>query len=245
MLRRSLESAPPQWGQVGLTDSGVGFRYGGQHRIRHRAGRDRLRRQLRDLDRAAGQARWSFATLGGLLDGWLNQADLTGSRPRGLLSGVAFLLLREPRLHRQAEPTKLREHISITFRVMTRNAPVRRGVSELRARPRASGLAAARRADKVAWLSPCEILLSTSANFSFTTENRNVEFGGRADDECVPTSRGCGLPGTAARMERTLAALQRRTATAARALRDRPVSVGGCVGLGQLWPEPPNDELAR
>jgi MFS family permease len=69
------------------------------------------------------------AILGGLLAGWAStRLTYWVSVPVALLSGVAFLLLREPRLHRQGRPAKLREHVGITFRVMTRNAPVRRAL---------------------------------------------------------------------------------------------------------------------
>lgn len=67
------------------------------------------------------------AILGGLLAGWTStRLTYWISVPVALLSGAAFLLLKEPQLHRQGEPAKLREHIFITFRVMTRQATVRR-----------------------------------------------------------------------------------------------------------------------
>lgn len=60
-----------------------------------------------------------------LAGGWV--ASLTSTRttylltiPFALLSIVAYLKFREPRLHRAAEPTPLRRHLAITFQTLTR-----------------------------------------------------------------------------------------------------------------------------
>lgn len=67
------------------------------------------------------------ALLGGVLAG-LTSARLTYllTVPATLLSVVAFLRFREPRLHREAEPVALREHVRTTFSAMARIPGVRR-----------------------------------------------------------------------------------------------------------------------
>lgn len=69
------------------------------------------------------------AIFGGLLAGWAStRLTYWITVPIALLSGAAFLLLREPRLHRQGEPTGLRQHIGLTFTMMTRSAAARRAL---------------------------------------------------------------------------------------------------------------------
>lgn len=64
---------------------------------------------------------------GSLAGGWV--AGLAGTRvtyfltiPFAVLSIVAYVRFREPRLHRAAEPTPLREHLAITVRTVTGQA---------------------------------------------------------------------------------------------------------------------------
>jgi predicted MFS family arabinose efflux permease len=67
------------------------------------------------------------ALLGGLLAGWVSpRFTYYASVPFAVLSVGAFLLFREPRLHRRSEPTSLRQHLSTMFAVMTRQRRVRR-----------------------------------------------------------------------------------------------------------------------
>ena len=60
-----------------------------------------------------------------LLGGWLT--GLTSTRvtyfltiPYAALSILAYLRFREPRLHKAAEPTSLRRHLTVTYRTLTR-----------------------------------------------------------------------------------------------------------------------------
>lgn len=67
------------------------------------------------------------ALVGGLLADWVStRVTYFASVPFAVLSVVALLLFREPRLHRSSEPTALRKHLSTMFRVMTREPRVRR-----------------------------------------------------------------------------------------------------------------------
>jgi MFS family permease len=67
------------------------------------------------------------ALAGGVLAGWTS-ARLTyfSTVPFAVLSVVAFLRFREPRLHRAAEPVALHRHVAITFSAMTHVPQVRR-----------------------------------------------------------------------------------------------------------------------
>jgi hypothetical protein len=72
----------------------------------------------------------AFATsalVGGLLAGWTSpRLTYFLTIPFALGSVGAFLLFREPGLHRAAEPVALRRHIATTFGAMTRIPQVRR-----------------------------------------------------------------------------------------------------------------------
>ncbi|HZB48270.1 MAG TPA: MFS transporter [Mycobacteriales bacterium] len=67
------------------------------------------------------------AVAGGVLAGWTS-ARLTyfSTIPFALLSVVAFLRFREPRLHRAVEPVALHRHVATTFSAMTHVPQVRR-----------------------------------------------------------------------------------------------------------------------
>ena len=67
------------------------------------------------------------ALIGGLLAGWTSpRLTYYASVPFALLSVVALLFFREPRLHRNSEPTALRKHLTTMFGVMTRDPRARR-----------------------------------------------------------------------------------------------------------------------
>jgi MFS family permease len=69
----------------------------------------------------------SSALAGGLLAGWTSpRLTYFATLPFTCLSIVCFFLFREPRLHRTSEPTTLRTHIGLTFRVLTRDSRIRR-----------------------------------------------------------------------------------------------------------------------
>lgn len=74
-----------------------------------------------------GTAFATSAIVGGLLAGWTSpRITYFSTIPFVVLSIVAFLLFREPRLHRAAEPVAIRGHISVTLTTMTRMPQVRR-----------------------------------------------------------------------------------------------------------------------
>jgi MFS family permease len=69
------------------------------------------------------------AVAGGLVAGWLSpRAAYFLSVPFGLLSVLALVRFREPRLHRAAEPVTLRRHVATTFRAMGGRAAARRAI---------------------------------------------------------------------------------------------------------------------
>jgi predicted MFS family arabinose efflux permease len=81
-----------------------------------------------DFERRIGRVRFVESValvVGSLAGGWV--ASLLPTRvtylltiPFALLSVVAYLRFREPRLHRASEPTSLRRHVATTFRTLTR-----------------------------------------------------------------------------------------------------------------------------
>ena len=67
------------------------------------------------------------AVAGGVLAGWTSERlTYFSTVPFALLSVVAFLRFREPRLHRAADPVPLRRHVATTFAAMTHVPQVRR-----------------------------------------------------------------------------------------------------------------------
>ena len=69
----------------------------------------------------------SSALAGGLLAGWTSpRLTYFATLPFTCASIVCYFLFREPRLHRTSEPTALRTHIGLTFRVLTRDSRIRR-----------------------------------------------------------------------------------------------------------------------
>jgi MFS family permease len=67
------------------------------------------------------------ALLGGLVAGWASpRLTYLLTVPVALASIAAFLLFREPHLHRAADPVALRQHIATTVAAMTRIPQVRR-----------------------------------------------------------------------------------------------------------------------
>jgi MFS family permease len=67
------------------------------------------------------------ALAGGLLAEWTSaRFTYFATIPFTLLSIVAFLRFAEPQLHRSTDPEPWRRHVATTFRVMTRQAAVRR-----------------------------------------------------------------------------------------------------------------------
>jgi len=66
------------------------------------------------------------ALAGGLLAGWTSpRFTYFASIPFTLMSILCFVRFREPRLHRATQPTALRRHIALTFRVMLREPRLR------------------------------------------------------------------------------------------------------------------------